>query len=171
MNIGRELARILQQEDINFLLTNRIPRRLATRFLGWFSRIENPLLARASIAIWRLFADLDLRDARLQSFKSLHACFTRELKPGARAIDPDPRALVSPCDAIVGACGTIDGTELLQAKGFPYSLKDLLVDPALIDAYRNGTYVTLRLTSSMYHRFHAPCDGTVEHVTYISGDT
>lgn len=171
MNIGRELARILQQEDINFLLTNRIPRRLATRFLGWFSRIENPLLARASIAIWRLFADLDLRDARLQSFKSLHACFTRELKPGARTIDPDPRVLVSPCDAIVGACGTIDGTELLQAKGFPYSLKDLLVDPALIDAYRDGTYVTLRLTSSMYHRFHAPCDGTVEHVTYISGDT
>ena len=23
----------------------------------------------------------------------------------------------------------------------------------------------------MYHRFHAPHDGTVEHVTYISGDT
>ena len=23
----------------------------------------------------------------------------------------------------------------------------------------------------MYHRFHAPADGTVEHVTYLSGDT
>jgi phosphatidylserine decarboxylase len=31
--------------------------------------------------------------------------------------------------------------------------------------------VTLRLTSSMYHRFHAPADGLVERVTYISGDT
>ena len=165
------LLKILHQEDINFLLTNRIPRRLATRWIGWLSKIENPLVARASIAIWRQFADLDLSDARQQSFKSLHACFTRALKPGARPIDADARVLASPCDAIVGACGTVEGTELLQAKGFPYTLGDLLADPALVEAYRGGTYVTLRLTSSMYHRFHAPHDGTVERVTYISGDT
>jgi phosphatidylserine decarboxylase len=171
MSLRAELARIVQQEDINFLLTNRIPRRLATRFLGWFSQIETPVVARASIAVWRLFADLDLSDARLPSFKSLHACFTRELKPGARRIDGDPRVLTSPCDAIVGACGALDGTQVLQAKGFPYALQDLLVDPALVEAYRDGQYATLRLTSSMYHRFHAPGDGTIEHVTYISGDT
>jgi phosphatidylserine decarboxylase len=171
MKIRSELAKILQHEDINFLLTNRIPRRLATRFLGWFSQIENPYVARASIAVWRLFADLDLSDAKAQIFKSLHACFTRELKPGARRVDPDPGVLTSPCDGIVGACGAIAGTELLQAKGFPYSLRDLLHGPALVEAYRDGQYATLRLTSSMYHRFHAPADGTVEHVTYISGDT
>jgi phosphatidylserine decarboxylase len=171
MSLRSELARVVQQEDINFLLTNRIPRRLATRFLGWFSQIENPVVARASIGLWRLFADLDLGDARLKSFKSLHACFTRELKPGARTIDGDPRVLISPCDAIVGACGALDGTRVLQAKGFPYALQDLLVDPALIETYREGQYATLRLTSSMYHRFHAPADGTIEHVTYISGDT
>jgi phosphatidylserine decarboxylase len=165
------LLKILHQEDINFLLTNRIPRRLTTRWMGWFSKIENPLVVRASIAIWRLFADLDLSDARQQTFASLHACFTRALKPGARTVDADPQVLTSPCDAIVGACGTIEGTELLQAKGFPYSLRDLLADPALVEAYRGGTYATLRLTSSMYHRFHAPHDGTVERVTYISGDT
>jgi phosphatidylserine decarboxylase len=165
------LLKILHQEDINFLLTNRIPRRLATRWIGWLSKIENPLVARASIAIWRQFADLDLSDARQQSFSSLHACFTRALKPGARPVDADARVLTSPCDAIVGACGTVEGTELLQAKGFPYTLGDLLADPALVEAYRGGTYVTLRLTSSMYHRFHAPHDGTVERVTYISGDT
>ena len=171
MKIRSELAKVLQHEDINFLLSNRIPRRLTTRFLGWFSRIENPVVARASIAIWRLFADLDLSDAKAQTFKSLHACFTRELKPGARRVDPDPQVVASPCDGIVGACGAVTGTELLQAKGFPYSLRDLLHDPALVEAYRDGRYVTLRLTSSMYHRFHAPGDGTVEHVTYISGDT
>ena len=58
------LLKVLHQEDINFLLTNRIPRRLATRWMGWFSKIENPLLARASIAVWRLFADLDLRGSK-----------------------------------------------------------------------------------------------------------
>jgi len=30
--------------------------------------------------------------------------------------------------------------------------------------------VTLRLTSSMYHRFHAPQDGRIERVTFIHGD-
>jgi len=60
---------------------------------------------------------------------------------------------------------------VLQAKGFPYSVADLVGDPALAERYRNGTYVTLRLTSSMYHRFHAPHDLRVEKVTYISGDT
>jgi hypothetical protein len=45
------LLKILHQEDINFLLTNRIPRRLATRWIGWLSKIENPLVARASISI------------------------------------------------------------------------------------------------------------------------
>ena len=36
--------KIVQQEDLNFLVTNRIPRRLATRFVGWFSKIQNPLV-------------------------------------------------------------------------------------------------------------------------------
>jgi phosphatidylserine decarboxylase len=159
------------QEDINFLLTNRIPRRLANRFIGWFSQIESRLLTRASIALWRLFSDLDLSESKTQHFKSLHACFTRELKAGARPIDADPGVLASPCDAIIGASGAITGTQLIQAKGFPYTLAELLIDPALVERYIDGQYVTLRLTSSMYHRFHAPHDCSVRNVTYIPGDT
>ena len=92
-------------EELSFLLSNRIPRRFATRLMGWFSHIESPLLARVSIAIWRLFSDLDLTDSRTDRFRSLHACFTRELKPGARPIGDDPRVMTSPCDGIVIACG------------------------------------------------------------------
>jgi phosphatidylserine decarboxylase len=165
------IARIVQQEDINFLLTNRIPRRLLTQFMGWLSRIENPLVCRASIALWRLFSDLDLSEAKEMRFKSLHDCFTRELRDGARPIDPDLGALVSPCDALVGACGTVSEGSVLQAKGFPYPLLDLLGDAELVHYYQGGQYATLRLTSSMYHRFHAPADCRVEQVNYISGDT
>ncbi|MGD9769496.1 MAG: archaetidylserine decarboxylase [Pseudolabrys sp.] len=171
MTIHSQLLKVLQQEDINFLLTNRIPRRLLTRFMGWFSQIEQPLVRDASIGIWRLFSDLDLGEAKKTEFKSMHDCFVRELKDGARSVDVDPAVLVSPCDAIVGACGRIAGTTLFQIKGMPYSLSDLLPDPALVDAHRDGLYVTLRLTASMYHRFHAPHDCRVEQVTYISGDT
>ena len=164
------IDRLTNQEDLNFLLTNRVPRIALTRFMGWFSKIEHPLVCRLSIAIWKLFADLDLSEARHTDFRSLHDCFTRQLKDGARPVDPDPAVLTSPCDAIVGACGPIAGTELIQAKGFPYTLLDLLADPALVDTYRDGSYVTLRLKSSMYHRFHAPADCRVSQVDYISGD-
>jgi len=165
------MLRIFEREDINFLLTNRIPRQLLTRFMGWFSKIENPPVRGLSIAAWRLFADLGLTEARKQRFSSLHDCFIRELKPGARPIDQDPAVLASPCDAIVGACGRLNGTQLLQAKGFPYTLYDLLGDHALMTAFRDAAYATLRITSSMYHRFHAPHDCRVEQVTYFSGDT
>jgi phosphatidylserine decarboxylase len=171
MTIRGLIAALSQQEDLNFLLTNRIPRAAITRFMGWFSKIEQPLIRDLSIRCWRLFSDLDLSEARKTNFKSLHDCFTRELRPGLRPSDPDPSIVVSPCDAIIGAFGSIEDGKLFQIKGAPYSLLDLLGDPALVEAHRNGRFITLRLTSSMYHRFHAPHDCRIERVTLIHGDT
>jgi len=171
MTLRSQVFRLLAQEDINFLLTNRIPRRLATRFIGWFSKIEQPLIRDASIGIWRYFSGLDLSEAKQTRFRSMHDCFIRELKDGLRPAAPDPKVLTSPCDAIVGASGAVEGTRLYQIKGFPYALDDLLCDRDLVATHRNARYVTLRLTSSMYHRFHAPHDCHVGQVNYISGDT
>jgi phosphatidylserine decarboxylase len=84
------IAQIVQHEELNFLLTNRIPRLWLTRFMGWFGKIEQPLVRDLSIAVWRLFSDLDLNEAKKPEFSSVHDCFTRELKEGARPIDPDP---------------------------------------------------------------------------------
>ena len=170
MTVRSLFAAMLQQEDVNFLLTNRIPRRLATRFVGWFSRIEQPLVRRLSIGAFRLFADVDLSDAKRERFRSLHDCFTRELRDGARPVDADRAVLVSPCDGIVGASGRIEDTMLIQAKGFSYALEELLVDPAAAARYRCGCYVTLRLTAGMYHRFHAPYDCRVDRSSHVSGD-
>jgi phosphatidylserine decarboxylase len=171
MTLQSHIFRLAAQEDLNFLLTNRIPRRLATQFIGWFSKIEQPLIRDLSIATWRYFSGLDLSEAKQTRFRSMHDCFTRELKDGARPIASDPNIVASPCDAIVGACGAVEGTRLYQIKGFPYALDDLLCDPALVAAHRGARYVTLRLTSSMYHRVHAPHDCRVSQVDYISGDT
>ena len=170
MTVKGLISAFTQQEDLNFLLTNRIPRAAITRFMGWFSKIENPLVRDASIACWRLFSDLDLSEAKKTEFKSLHDCFTRELRPGLRPADPDPEIVASPSDGIIGAFGKIEDTKLFQIKGAPYSLLDLLGDPALVERHRNGKFLTLRLTSSMYHRFHAPYDATIERVTFIHGD-
>ena len=171
MTLRATLLAIARHEDLNFLLTNRIPRRYATRFVGWLSQIRQPLVRDVSMWAWRLFSDLDLSDARKTRFDSLHDCFIRELKPGARPIDAEAGVMVSPCDAIVGAFGPIEGTRAFQVKGFPYRLEDLLGSAEAAERYRDGVFVTLRLTASMYHRFHAPHDGRVEAVTYMSGDT
>jgi len=170
MNPPRLRDRLFLQEDLNFLLTNRIPRILLTRLMGRYSAIKSPLLTRFSIAVWRMFTDLDLSEARQQKFESLRECFIRELKPGARTVDLDSQLLTSPCDAIVGACGTVEGVDVFQAKGYPYSIRELFGPSQDITPFTDGTYVTLRLTSAMYHRFHAPYDGQLDHVTYISGD-
>ncbi len=175
MKFKQGLHKILQHEDLNFLLTNRIPRIALTHAMGWWSQIRHPWVARASIAVWKLFSDLDLSEARQHRFASLHECFIRELREGARPIDTAPAHLVSPSDAIVGACGRIEAGQVFQAKGFPYTLHSLLAGSAPCahwpQALEGGQFVTLRLTSSMYHRFHAPDDGRLEHVSYFSGDT
>lgn len=175
MKIRNKFQTWLLQEDLNFLLTNRIPRITLTRFMGWWSRIRHPWVVKFSIAVWRWFTDLDLSESKQQKFASLHECFTRELKPGLRPIDADPLVMSSPCDCIVGACGEIRDGMVFQAKGFPYTLESLLSSSDLLERWSSllegGTFVTMRLTSSMYHRFHAPCDARLSHVTYISGDT
>ena len=124
--------------------------------MGLFSKIEQPLVRDLSIRLRRRFADLNLDEAKKPRFTSMHDCFTRELKVGARSIDTDPAILSGPCDGIIGSCGLIDGARVFQAKGFPYTLLDLLGNPELVARHRNGCYATIRITSSMYHRFHAP---------------
>jgi phosphatidylserine decarboxylase len=170
MTMRIKLSRLFSSDLLNFVITNYIPRKSLTRWVGWLSKREQPLVRSLSIAVWRLFSDLDLQEAKKTEFRSLHDCFIRELKPGARPVDPDPGILVSPCDAIVGDCGLIEGNMLIQAKRHRYALSELLCDPELADYYRHGCYATLRITASMYHRFHAPVDGAAKQVTYIGGD-
>ncbi|MDE2304862.1 MAG: phosphatidylserine decarboxylase [Gammaproteobacteria bacterium] len=170
MTMRGPLARIGRIDGLNFLLTNAIPRRLATLLMGRISRIESEWFTAVGIAVWKLFCDLDLSESKAQRFRSLQECFTRELAPGARPIDADPAVLASPCDAIVGAVGRIECGTLLQAKGSTYRLADLLQDSSTAERLEGGYFVTLRLTAGMYHRFHAPQDCVIEQIDYVAGD-
>jgi phosphatidylserine decarboxylase len=151
-------------------LTNRLPRRLATNAVGWFSKIEQPLdRARVDPRLAGLFRSRSVRcggDALRQHARLLHAGAEARRAAGRHRAD----MLASPCDAIVGANGHIASDEIHQIKGMPYSLAELLGDAAMAAPFAGGTYVTLRLTAAMYHHFHAPHDLTVERVRYLSGD-
>lgn len=156
---------------LNFVLTNRIPRRTVTRLMGWLSKQESEPLVAFLRAVWGAFAPLDLSDAAPDEYRSLHAIFTRRLREGARPICPDPHHFVSPCDALIGATGRVTQGQMLQAKGMAYPLAELLDDAELAASFEGGIYVTLRLTSVMYHRVHAPRDCLVEGVVHHQGDT
>lgn len=164
------LMRVLMQEDLNFLLTNRLPRRWATKMIGRVAAIEHPLVAKPALAAWRFFCDVDLRDAETTRFASLRDGFIRRLRDGARVFAEGDAVVASPCDAIVGAHGRVENGLVYQVKGFPYRLGELVPDAALAARFADGWFVTLRLTAGMYHRFHAPADLTIEAVTYQSGD-
>ncbi|MEO6093928.1 MAG: archaetidylserine decarboxylase [Novosphingobium sp.] len=156
-------------QALNFLVTNRLPRRLATRVIGRISKVEAWPVAPLALLAWKSFCDVDLSDAAEPRFRSLHQGFTRALRPGARSFDSDPGVLCSPCDAILGAHGVIVSGRMLQVKGMPYTLGELAGEE-IASRMEGGFFATLRLTAGMYHRFHAPADLTIEAVTHIPGD-
>jgi hypothetical protein len=68
MKIKNKFQNLLLQEDLNFLVTNRIPRITLTRFMGWWSQLRNPWVVKGSIAVWRWFTDLDFIKTNYTSF-------------------------------------------------------------------------------------------------------
>ena len=160
----------LKQGQLNFWLTNRIPRVFLTHAMGWLSKIRQPWFVRSSLWAWQKLSDLDLSEAEKSSFDSIHDCFVRRLKPGARPFESTPEVACSPCDALVGARGIVKNNSLLQAKGMVYSLSDLMQSEQDARRCEGYTYVTLRLTASMYHHFHAPHDIQIQQIRYIHGD-
>jgi phosphatidylserine decarboxylase len=68
----------------------------------------------------------EVAEPDLHTYPNLAAFFYRELKPGARPVDPNPNALVSPADGRVLQFGQITGGDIEQVKGMTYTIDALL---------------------------------------------
>jgi phosphatidylserine decarboxylase len=105
------------------------------------------------------------------AYASFNDFFTRALRPGARPIDPAPRAIVSPVDGTVSAAGRIEDQRLFQAKGHVFSLDALLAgDRALVEDFRGGEFTTLYLAPYNYHRIHMPLSGVLTATIHVPGN-
>jgi phosphatidylserine decarboxylase len=103
-------------------------------------------------------------------YDSFNAFFTRALAAGARPLDPDPARILSPCDAVVSLAGTLQGEQLLQAKGHRYSLQALLAGaPEWTQRLRGGSFATLYLAPRDYHRVHMPLEGRLQAAWHVPG--
>jgi phosphatidylserine decarboxylase len=149
-----------------------LPRNALSRAMGRLAALRLPgPLVRAEIALFAAAAGVDLSEVRdpPETFPSLQAFFIRELRPGARPVDPAPDALVAPCDGAWGESGAVASGRLLQVKGRPYPLADLLDSKDDAALFEGGSFATFYLAPRDYHRFHAPCDARVERARYVPG--
>ena len=164
------MSRLKHHAIIGFL--RLLPRNAISRWAGALVSIRLPKALRPFFmkSYARIFgADLsEVRDP-LDSFPSVQDFFVRALKDGARPIDDQPGVLVSPCDGSWGQSGIVEQGTLLQMKGRPYSLADLLGDEEDAAAYEGGVYATLYLSPKDYHRFHTPCAVRVTRARYLPG--
>ncbi|MBI3182905.1 MAG: phosphatidylserine decarboxylase [Myxococcales bacterium] len=154
-------------------LVQLLPRSALSTAAGAAARAPLPAGVHrlATRAFARAFGvDLGEAELPLEQYRTLAEFFTRRLRSGARPIDPDPRAVVSPVDGTVSEGGAIEAGECLQAKGIRYSLERLLDEPEEARAFDGGAFATLYLSPRDYHRIHAPVSGGIEGYTYIPGD-
>jgi len=151
-----------------------LPKHWLTAFVYWLARIRVPAVKNALIRGFLKLFDVELEDVKgrvPEDFATFNEFFVRELKDGARPVDPNPTAIVSPADGTLSQAGTLRGNLILQAKGLDYSLEDLLA--ADIDKAREfsgGAFATIYLAPYNYHRVHAPMDGELVAAHYVPGD-
>jgi phosphatidylserine decarboxylase len=152
----------------------RRPRVGATysALIGWTATRELPMRLRA--LAYRAFAravGANLAEAELPlgEYPSFGDFFARGLRRGARTVDPNPAAVIAPCDGVIAALGVASDGTLLQAKGQTYRLADLLGSEALAQQLTGGHYATIYLSPRDYHRVHAPLDASILGYEYIPG--
>jgi phosphatidylserine decarboxylase len=149
-----------------------LPRKRLSRALGRLaaSRAPQPMVDAAVAAFIRAY-DVDLSEVDMppDGFRTFDEFFTRRLREGARVVDPDRRALVSPADGRLEDLGEITAEGELIVKGQPYTASALLGDPEAAAAYERGHYFIVYLSPRDYHRVHAPTCGSVQYMRYVPG--
>ncbi len=148
-------------------------RRASSALVGWLAdrKVPRPLRGGVYGAYCR-FSGADPREAELalDGYPSLGAFFVRRLKAGARPLEPDPHALLAPCDGTLQALGRIERGSLLQAKGRAYSVGDLLGARASDPELEGAWTATIYLSPRDYHRVHAPFEAALAEVRWLAGE-
>lgn len=150
------------------------PKHAITRLVGLLAEAR---LGSFTTAIIRLF----IKQYRINMDEALHSdpahfatfndFFVRELKPDARPITTEQQTIVHPADARVSQFGPVENGRLIQAKGHDFSAQELLGgDADLYEEFKDGSFATLYLSPSDYHRVHMPCDGVLRQMIYVPGD-
>ena len=151
-----------------------LPQHLLTALIWRVARIRHVATKNFLITRFVQLYDVEIDDVKLNvpdDFATFNDFFVRELVDTARPVDESGNSIVSPVDGTVSIADTIRDDSIIQAKGFHYSLGDLLAtDLEQAKAYVNGSFATIYLAPYNYHRVHAPLDGELAAARYVPGD-
>jgi len=149
-----------------------LPRKHFSSAMGRLSDLTGPsALVRAVIDQFVRIYDVDMSEAIVPAlgFGSFDEFFTRELKPGARPIDPRPSVIVSPADGRIEDMGPIEAGATFLVKGRTYDAAELLGDAKEAERFRGGSFFIVYLSPRDYHRVHAPVEGRVRTARHVDG--
>ena len=168
------MIRPVSDAPLSLRLLSLYPKTLGSAAVGAAARARLPRAFRQPL-LGRFAASygVDLAEAEkpLEEYASFLDFFTRRLKPGVRREDPPvPGAVNSPVDGALVASGRVDAGTLLQAKGLPYRLDELLSGDRLAERFLGAAYATLYLSPRDYHRIHVPCEGLVRAAGRVEGE-
>lgn len=162
-------------QDSTFLALMRlVPKSALSRAVGTLTRLPAPApVHRAAMRAFARAYGVNMTEAEqdFAGYGRFSDFFSRGLKPGARPVDADPRAVVSPVDGVVSQAGVLTRGSCLQAKGIEFPVGRLLDDAELAARFAlGGAYATLYLSPRDYHRIHAPVDGAIVASRYLPGE-
>ena len=149
-----------------------VPQQKISKVAGRLAASRHPWVKRTFIRSFAKAYDVSLDEYERQSlnaYESFNDFFTRELQDNARIIDASINGIVSPADGMISQLGQIHDHKLLQAKGRDYDIGQLLADSADGDYFADGSFATVYLAPSNYHRVHMPFDGILTKTRYVPG--
>lgn len=154
------------------LAQNLAPQQTLSELAGFFAKSQNPYVKKAFVHAFAKAYDIDLSEyerGNLDDYESFNDFFTRELKDGMRPLDDTADGIASPADGQISQIGTITNGQLLQAKGRDYDVGQLLADFELGKVFMDGSFATIYLAPTNYHRVHMPFDGMLIATRYVPG--
>ncbi len=156
---GEPFLRWAYETNLGQLTVSAVVKRaLFSQWYGW--RMDRPASASRILPFiedYQLDASEFLESPT--DFKTFNAFFSRRLRPDARLIDADPKALVYPADGRHLAFADVDRADAFYVKGQRFSLHKFVGDPALAEKFSGGSLLISRLCPVDYHRFHFPFHG------------
>lgn len=160
------------KDSLFILLQHLLPQHLLSRAVGYLAESRCNWIKRPFIKIFAKRYGVNMSEALIEDldqYDNFNAFFTRALKPDARPLDE--ATVVSPADGEISQIGTLQYGRILQAKGRGYGLSTLLGGHAdLAEQFIHGSFATIYLSPSDYHRVHMPITGTLRESIYVPGD-
>ena len=173
-SVKKQAQQLLTPDGIFTALQHIVPQQKLSETAGRLAASENPIVKKTFVRTFAKAYGISLDEygrKEFGDFKSFNDFFTRELAEDARPIDNTDKGIVSPADGIISQIGHIEQKQLLQAKGRHYAVGHLLADPENKedDYFNGGSFATVYLAPSNYHRVHMPFDGKLIETRYVPG--